>query len=82
MFNIITAAAIAAASLTNPGSTSWICDTLEASPNTAGVVAVIQEMIADGYTSDNGGPELLVSTVLNQCPEYLIVVKNAAEELS
>lgn len=63
-------------------SSGWICDVLSAQPNKAGVIAVINELIDQGYTDSNGGPELFASTVINQCPEYIPAVEKALDQLT
>lgn len=66
----------------NASSFDWICDVLDAQPNKAGVVAVIRELIDQGYTKDNGGPEIFATTVINECPDLIPAVDKAVSQLT
>lgn len=82
---IFGALAIAGAALAAPAqasNASWICDVLSAQPNKAGVSAVIGELISEGYTADNGGPELFANTVITECPELIPAVRQAVDQLA
>lgn len=74
-------AAVAVAAPAN-ASTGWICQELDSHPNTTGVTNIIVELMTQGYTADNGGPELFAATVFGQCPEYVPVVQKAVEQLA
>lgn len=63
-------------------SNGWICDTLERHPNKTGVLQVISELIAQGYTADNGGAELFAQTVISQCPDMIPVVQDAVSQIA
>lgn len=63
-------------------SGNWICDVLSSQPNKAGVSAIIYELIEEGYTDSNGGPEFFASSVINGCPEYIPAVQKALDQLT
>lgn len=79
---VVSVAAIVAFPAQAHASNGWICNTLESNPNKLGVMTVIIELMGQGYTSDNGGPELFVNTVVEQCPDMIPVVQKALSQLA
>ena len=57
----------------------WVCSVLDQSPNMDGLGTVIERLVVQGYTADNGGPEFLVGTVLVQCPEHLVTLQELVD---
>lgn len=79
---VVSAAAIVGFAAPAQASSSWICNTLGAHPNKQGVITIITTLLGQGYTADNGGPELIVGTVADQCPELLPVLQSAAAQIA
>lgn len=79
MINIVSAVVISAASLTSTaGGFGWVCPTLEKNPTEAGVWQVIYQSAANGHTSDSDAQQI-ISQVVNNCPEYIPLLKRWAD---
>lgn len=79
MINLV-AVAVTAASLLMPQSTfGWVCPTLDRDPTEAGVWDVVLGAYQRGLTSDSAA-EQIVLQVVNNCPEYVPIVKQWAED--
>ena len=80
---IATLAATAAVITAAPANASanWICDALDNSPTSGTVIAIVQELIHEGYTADNGGPELMAQAIVYGCPEYFGLVQDTANSV-
>lgn len=77
----LAAAVLVATSLATATSSSnaWICSELDSHPNDAGVTNVVMEIFSQGYSS-KAGAELIVNTVVSQCPEYIPLLQKWADK--